>query len=918
MKDDHLFGQGGEELTGKIPVQYFIQGADPTGRGAAEAEHYLQSFLMSLRASTLQQAQFRARLAVGGEVTISHIFGVTQVEIVMDPPGSSEPVFYGGILIKPTYIVNESTFFNASVTATNPTTVPVEEVASAGTDDGEGGRPAVPGTLPADVTDWLVVQIAKDKPLGPTPIASGTVKIFRIKDPKFGPYVEVRDDQAYLLSAIPAQPTDPDGLSEFYLCGKKVTAIPPLVVPDGTLVGVGQLVRLRTYALTFESFETADQAQGIIIFANGTYLYAYDTSNAEAGWVLLHSVPAQTMNDYGAEFEETEDGGVTTITCSGFNGAGACSGFEVVITPVPNDLPTITGTIFPMGDGSVAAGSPTLTFTKSITNEQTLTTTPGLVAMSSFYDFGLPGVVKTYWSGTNSIKGGPVTIHVEGYYKEGTPALSPDKFAGGFAPTYQEVEFTFTYDWVGDTIQYANGFTFDWVPIYTGIFVGMWLEKPWSVIQDVVTESATVQYVGNYLGDQNRFTTRETTYFNGGWEQYSPPDDTFTTSGSSYTFSGALTFDPVAKLRYIGSDQHVDRLRFQREEIRTGAIAPSWPVEDTTRGGLGFNGEQATPTGDWDPFAELFVSIGFTSTPPQMPIRLLRRGEPTVFEWSDILALGTPYSWQTTSGQVSTGVDQVKGLVKLSPAGFGISLDGAGLYSGAAIGLPDVDNPLPAIPDVDHFGGPGASPKLVSFASYPAPGSVGGYNTWTLVNPDDPTNVYDINGNNMGSASEPSFSVTPPWSMTLTYPGNYPEGIVNYSDLVAILVMSRYATTPFDYLAGGVDYVMPATFQFVLPPFTPVIERGVLQSLTDLFTTNEGLIFYDMRTTGFIAQIRSRRKNGVFGTLNWHFHDAVIGNAFETMPLADVLAEWRALGEDSGNSDGKHIFLQTSPTPSLL
>lgn len=918
MKDDHLFGQGGEELTGKIPVQYFIQGADPTGRGAAEAEHYLQSFLMSLRASTLQQAQFRARLAVGGEVTISHIFGVTQVEIVMDPPGSSEPVFYGGILIKPTYIVNESTFFNASVTATNPTTVPVEEVASAGTDDGEGGRPAVPGTLPADVTDWLVVQIAKDKPLGPTPIASGTVKIFRIKDPKFGPYVEVRDDQAYLLSAIPAQPVDPDGLSEFYLCGKKVTSIPPLVVPDGTLVGVGQLVRLRTYALTFESFETADQAQGIVIFANGTYLYAYDTSNAEAGWVLLHSVPAQAMNDYGAEFEETEDGGVTTITCSGFNGAGACSGFEVVITPVPNDLPTITGTIFPMGDGSVAAGPQTMTFTKTITNEQTLVSAPGSVAMSSFYDFDLPGVVKTYWSGTNSVKGGPVSVHVEGHFKEGTPALSPDKFAGGFAPTYQEIEYTFSYDWTEGAVQFANGFTFDWVPIYTGIFVGMWLEKPWAVMKYVTTETAAVTYTGNYFGDQNRFTTNEATTYSGGWEQYSPPEDTFTSSGSSYTFSGALTFDPVAKLRYIGSDQHVDRLRFQREEIRTAVVSPSWPIEDTTRRGLGFNGEQATPTGDWSPFKYWFFPVGFVSTPPQMPIRLLRRGEPTVFEWSDILALGTQYLWQTaTSSDTFGGVKGMVGFTRDSLGDPAAPTDTVLFGSGHAIGTPPIGTPLPAIPAVDHTGGPGASPKLVSFASYPAPGAIGGYNTWTLVNPDDPTNVYDIYGNNMGSASEPSFSVLPPWSMTLTYPGNYPEGIVDYSDLIAILVMSRYATTPFDYLAGGVDYVIPASFQFMMPPFDPAIERGVLPSLTDTFTTNEGLIFYDIRTTGFIAQIRSRRRADFLAQF-WHFHDAIIGNAFETMPLADVLAEWRALGEDSGNSNGKHIFLQTSPTPSLL
>ena len=921
MSNHHFFGQDGEPTTGQVPVQWFIHGGAAASPEVAEARSHVNAFLLNLRNSTLSQARKKLPLTAGGHVDITHAFGVTRVDVYLRTPKSTEGPFYGGILISPSYIVDESTFFNASVSAASPTTVPVEEVASAGTVSGNGGRAAVPGTATTDITDWLVVQIAKDRPLGSAPIATGAVKIFRIKDPKFGPYVEVRNNRAYLLSAVPAQPSDPDGLREFYLCGKKVSSIPPLVVPDGTLVGVGQLVRLRTYALTFKSFETADQAQGIVIFANGTYLYAYNTTNAGAGWILLHSVPSQSMNDYGTEFRETRVKDVTTITCSGFNGAGACSGFEVVINGAPDGSPVISGTIFPMGDGAVSAGPQTLTFTKTITNNEELVSPRGTVHMASTLDPETEVVEQTFWSGTNSVKTGQIDMHVEGHFKEGTPALIPDKFAGGFEPTYQEIEYTFTYDWSYVTTLYASGLTSDWVPLYP-THPELWVAKPWSAMKYVMTEAATVNYLGSYLGDTNRFTTVEYTNFDGGWERYTPPDDFYgPISGSTYTFSGGLTFDPKARLRYIGSDQHTDRLRFQREEIRTGVITPSWTIEDTLRQGRGYAGGQNTPEGDWFPFQYFLRSIDFRTTPPQMLVRLLRRGGDVAFEWPDVLATGTQYYWQTTN-QPYLSEDFVYGVVGFTRDGLGAVGSPIDLLLGttsAVIGTPEVEAELPAISTIDHAGGPGSAPRAVGLVSYPAQGIFGGYSTWITLNPDDPGNNYDIYGNSMGPPV-PTYIVMPPWSMSLTYPGTYPEGVVDYSDLIAILVMSKYATTPFDHTDGAGNYVVPATYTFVMPPFNPNIERGLLKSLTDRTTVNEGIILHDPRSNGFIAQIKSRRVDvpGSSTPHFWHFHDAVIGNDFDTQPLANVLAEWRALGEDSGNSNNKHIFLQTSPTPSLL
>ena len=72
MNDHFLFGQGGEESTGKIPVQVFVLGDDPTGRGIGEARYHLNQFLTNLRAGTLQQARIRVQLSVGGEVRITN------------------------------------------------------------------------------------------------------------------------------------------------------------------------------------------------------------------------------------------------------------------------------------------------------------------------------------------------------------------------------------------------------------------------------------------------------------------------------------------------------------------------------------------------------------------------------------------------------------------------------------------------------------------------------------------------------------------------------------------------------------------------------------------------------------------------------------------------------------------------------
>ena len=336
MKDDHLFGQGGEELTGKIPVQYSVRGADPTGRGLAEAKQHLNTFLAKLRSSTLQQAQYRARLSVGGEVSISHIFGVTRVEVNLQPttPSGGTP-FVGGILMRFNVITNEAAYLN---TGAPPVFTPLLAMQSSGKTPTLQGRPAVPGSPTA--TDWLVIQIHPTKSLSDAPIANGAVKIYRIADPKFGDIIEVNDQPGtYLVS------TKTPG-TEFYVCGKKMLYVPPL--PDTIPIWGGPIInttlprtttRLRTHRLEIPSFEEAAKADAIIIVAVIDKLYAIDTRQRSgatlATWQLLHTatIPAGFVpNDFGGEFSESGPPGTTTIRCHGTNGAGPCSEFSVTIS----------------------------------------------------------------------------------------------------------------------------------------------------------------------------------------------------------------------------------------------------------------------------------------------------------------------------------------------------------------------------------------------------------------------------------------------------------------------------------------------------------------------------------------------------------------------------------------------------------
>lgn len=924
MNDDSLFDWE-EEWTPKIPVQVFIDGEDTTGAGLTEAGSFLNTFFTELHASTLNQMQFHAELEAGGSVAISHIFGVTQVDIKLNPPEEEGGVFYGGILLRPTYITNESTFFGSYVVPTEPTTVLVDEVKSAGTLDGEGGRPAVPGTLSTDETDWLIVQIAKNKPLGDTPVTSGAVKIFRIKDPKFGPYVETNDTESmYLLSASAFASLLTPGLEKFYLCGREVLGIPPLSFPNPDAFDHAfQFIRIRTFELQFDSFEEAAQAHGIVIVAAKLQLYVLNT--ADATWLLLDSIASfDNFNDYGATFTESTEGVVTTITCSGSNGAGVCSGFEVVVTKHDGGSPTFTGRIFPMSDGSVLAGAPTYTYTRSVACDSTSSSSPISIAMSKFYD-PFPDVATVFWDGDQNLKVGTTEVHAQGSFSEGTPAETPDKFLGGLLPTYPQISYSFTHDWSNTYSRHASGMTF-----YVGPLGGpdedLFCPKFWSIGKTVYTEDGTLNYTGCALGDMSRYATLTATVYSdetigGNASVPAAPADTRTSAGSTYTFEAQPTvLDPLVKFRYIGADLHTDRLRMRREETRNG-VTQSYLIEDKYGGQHVRDG--SPPGTHFGPFrlqaagpedgstGQVFVTV----VPPELRIELLRRNGEVVYSWPNVLAESPPAPWQTNPNAAINIVSSLTRRGGVANVSFGSIPSNYASADPIGAWVPRLSMP-PTVSDLTHTGGVGSSPLAVGFLDYAAWYGSGSSST-VVYEPGTGAPHNQIGGPLPLPTGHPSEAeAASPWSVSLTYPNSYPTVPLAYSDYALLFPMTKHALTPFTFDGPG-SYYNPAQFALPNPPFTPIITRGFLDGVIDSnMQLLQGIILYDVRSNGFIAQMRAQKRSG-FSTV-WNTHEVIIGNDYDSLPLATVLDEWKALGENSGLSDGKHIFTQFATGAALI
>jgi hypothetical protein len=357
----------GRPLGGQIPMEVRYSGGGDYQSVAADVGAILRSFLQNVRQSTADEHAEDVPLPGGGSVSLSARFGTVTVDVYVPPTGSSTGLFYGGILINPHVITGDEAAYLSLAGNPTPWRVP-EGVKSAGT---RPGRLAVPGTGDA-ATEWLVVQISRDLPLTGDPLATGAVRMYRIADPLFGLFCEVAEPGRYAVSTK-------DG-SAFFMCGKQLTHVPPM--PSG-LPALGRSSEagggpspysIRTVGFVPSSFEAAAQTDGIIIFALVNQLWALNTrertESTPAPWRLLATVsmprdyPADYLpNEFGTTFT-TNVSGSTTITCTGTNGVGTCSGWSVTITP--GAPPAITGTLTLVDSGFRASAPHEQTIVQSV------------------------------------------------------------------------------------------------------------------------------------------------------------------------------------------------------------------------------------------------------------------------------------------------------------------------------------------------------------------------------------------------------------------------------------------------------------------------------------------------------------------------------------------------------------------------
>jgi len=374
------YAQDGEPQPGKVPVQVHVYGNGDHDAALNEAEGEVNAFLDAVRLSPASQHRRESPLNGGGSVRMHAMNDVITVEVFTESRKTGGEGFFGGILVKLNVVRNESEFRRDCMKDPPPGSslnrhdlkLPISHSKFGGESAVRPGRPAVPGVTDEDQAEWLVLQIAKDKPLGVDPFNTEAIKIFRIAAPWFGSVVEYglgatfpittsaeATENRYLMSASGA--VDGNGelaLVNFCLCGQLVDDIPAFgVAPFGTYAPSTPDTTEYTakdfsiYAVDFvpDSFETAYAAGGIVIAAAGNKLGALNTaektSTSPPAWKIL-DVKARG-NDFGATFTDvTSPDGTRTITCiGGSNGVGGRSGYTVSIKPVTNGFPIITGSI---------------------------------------------------------------------------------------------------------------------------------------------------------------------------------------------------------------------------------------------------------------------------------------------------------------------------------------------------------------------------------------------------------------------------------------------------------------------------------------------------------------------------------------------------------------------------------------------
>lgn len=908
MIDDYFYDLDGTPLTGKVPIQVRVIGEGDLGPARAAANNALHAFLTNVRLSLGQSHVRRYRLP-GAIMAVRSIFGVVSVELFPTKKKLEKPPFYGGILLKLKVFEDEEAYLNDAtygLGGTFPSGWPkrydLRQTPSV-IQFGDPGRPAVPGTLETDRTEWLIFQIDRSAPLDDGPVTSGAIKITRIHNPLVGKdacEIDEREDE-YLISAEASFPEGSSdhlrfGLGEFYLCGKKMLNVPRLEFgisqADAPMLwkdAKDKLIRLVTVDKRIDSFEDAATAEAVIIVAVFGKLFAINTAargSGDAEWVLLNSVPfdrdgANEMNYYGATVTRTASpNGGTIVTCSGSNGAGVCSGFEITYTKNINNrgADSISGVLYLMTAPQPEPVGEVQTRTINIS-----TSASYVNSVVSGYDWD-PLKDPSLWDYTSSIRHvSPWTYSRADYsfYRNFDPA-SPrplDKLSGEplpFTEVCYELEVDIDYFSTGSLTNPLSDS--DVHPHVPGTPLS---DFPWFTNVASATEFGEVTrrvLAGGRLGlDRNYSMTTGGSSTTGGHPDM-PPVYEAIPAWTMPSDSATLVFgeEPRGAKNYTAIDDHSKVMAFVSDRGHTGTFIAS-------------GGSQRA---EFDALRHSYM------------LRRMPQGE-IIYEWVHFPAAFTTVSPSIFGPQAlyaswSNGVPVVP-------------------YTSEGIELPN-DSPIGnrllvwggAVPPLANFSGVGA--PVVSGA----PGGSGGpkYPNWwkqfSLLPPQLPTNF---------SPAATSWPVEPEdLSFSYTFDPNAALVEMTRADYVSTNKLSDLYLWHHYYTTDGFNYYPPSSQESRDAEDALQPQRIVIGG-TGPFKGGTGEIFIpgpnyvlaviddrihrDLRTGGYIAQSYWRARDADPRWLDsdpavrrWPVRlETIIGNDWGAVPLQDVLNEWRLLGD---------------------
>lgn len=875
----HFYDKDASPIPGKAPIQMRVKGGPASSTVQAGIDSVLNAFLANARISEASNLQKTVTLPDGTTVRMRSRFGLVIVDVEIPPrkkESEEEEVFYGGIIIRPTVVPEEISYFPLTLP---PIVGDVQAVRVVPTDTKVKGL-AVPGSK-VKPTEHLVLQIAGDQPLGDTPVAKGLVKIFRISDPLVGTVTEVNTTPGkYLLST--------QDFSEFYICGQRVNSLPPLPTPDIT---TNSAYRLRTFRFGFQSFEKAGAtAHGIVILAVNHQLFAINTGNhapgAPAAWALLHTAsPPAGQNAFGITFEETRsEDGSTVITCSGSNGAGVCSGFAVTVTPQTSGPPLISGTITPMGDGRIPAVAGSAVFSKTVTNTR-IDFTPFSYTYTevelTIVDEGAPD----HWiNATPNPISRTITVNGAGYdtstvatyvLTDAQPERLPDTFLGGFLPFVEPRVETWTWDIAADLTHDSSRVSHDGLVGAQVHFYG----KRWGTFKGVT---------GQYLHGDGGNLFIEDHYE--AVSYHDSADGVFVAAEGvpgDHSITAPPEFDYFVQQTCAADGEHTTSAEFMGdgEWGSTATLSADYtPPENYVSGSSSLTSssvlvrtEMPTVTG----FAPTEARVYTARDEHCEKIVLLREAAQTV-------TCSTPAALDEINTDELFNLNTID-LGFPAPTGGGhLTLDGADFsvsYGAATVTLKLIRPDASAVHDfgslLDGSGMNALTPRTAAVPAYarlPVEDMLGP--PYVSSPPATEHQIYE--------GVFPAMTREVTYTATRTFPAGPHITHVAVGDFATMFPGSEYAVNP---PADPPDFITAQS----LPKDGPTyLQRAFTHPLliNDLQTERD-VIFRDLRTGGFVVQVLWQYRHGFAPSVETgRFLETRIGNDFGTIPLVDVLNEW--------------------------